>query len=171
MAILPEDISDQLRRLTISESDVEFLRDQNLGRGAYGIVFKARYRGSVCAAKEIHSILIDAAYSPAERRRLIPRNLWPPYIGHASVKIEFDVAHCIYRMQWHHFYLLQIFSTSAQLKLYVHIQHCCGDTIFSVYRHVHRTYIMLTTTVLTYIVQNISKPKDRVSLLQSPIST
>ena len=70
MAILPEDISDQLRRLTISESDVEFLRDQNLGRGAYGIVFKARYRGSVCAAKEIHSILIDAAYSPAERRRL-----------------------------------------------------------------------------------------------------
>ena len=70
MAISPEDISDQLRRLTISESDVEFLRDQNLGRGAYGIVFKARYRGSVCAAKEIHSILIDAAYSPAERRRL-----------------------------------------------------------------------------------------------------
>ena len=70
MAIEPEDISDQLRLLTVSESNVEFLRDQNLGRGAYGIVFKARYRGSVCAAKEIHSILIDAAYIPAERRVL-----------------------------------------------------------------------------------------------------
>ena len=70
MASPVEDISDQLRRLTVSQSDVEFLRDQHLGRGAYGIVFKARYRGSVCAAKEIHSILIDAAYTPAERRRL-----------------------------------------------------------------------------------------------------
>ena len=49
MATAPEDICDQLRRLTVSESDVEFLRDQNLGRGAYEVVFKARYRGSVGA--------------------------------------------------------------------------------------------------------------------------
>ena len=70
MASPVEDISDQLRHLTVSQSDVEFLRDQHLGRGACGIVFKARYRGSVCAAKEIHSILIDAAYTPAERRIL-----------------------------------------------------------------------------------------------------
>ena len=55
MASPVEDISDQLRRLTVFQSDVEFLRDQQLGRGAYGIVFKARYCGSVCAAKEIHS--------------------------------------------------------------------------------------------------------------------
>ena len=70
MAIAPEDVSDQLRRLAVSDSNVEFLRDQDLGRGAYGRVFKARYRGSLCAAKEIHSILIEAAYTPAERRRL-----------------------------------------------------------------------------------------------------
>ena len=70
MASPVEDTSDKLRRLTVSQSDVEFLRDQHLGRGAYGIVFKARYGESVCAAKEIHSILIDAAYTPAERRRL-----------------------------------------------------------------------------------------------------
>ena len=71
MATRPEHISDQSRRLTISKSDIEFLRDQELGKGAYGRVFKARYRGSLCAAKEIHSILIEAvAYTPAERRRL-----------------------------------------------------------------------------------------------------
>ena len=63
-------ITDQLSRLTVSESNIEFLRDQDLGRGAYGRVFKARYRGSFCAAKEIHSILIEAAYTPTERRRL-----------------------------------------------------------------------------------------------------
>ena len=70
MATAPEDISGQLARLTISEPSIEFLRDQDLGRGAYGRVFKARYRGSLCAAKEIHSILIEAAYTPSERRRL-----------------------------------------------------------------------------------------------------
>ena len=70
MATAPEDISDQLRRLTISESNIELLRDQELGRGAYGRVFKARYRGSLCAAKEMHLILIEAANNPAERRRL-----------------------------------------------------------------------------------------------------
>ena len=61
------DISHQLRQLTICEANVQFLRDQE---GAYGRVFKARYRKSVCAAKEIHSILIDAAYTPAEKGRL-----------------------------------------------------------------------------------------------------
>ena len=69
MASVPQ-ISDHLRRSTISESTVTLVRDQDLGRGAYGVVFKARYRGSVCAAKEIHAILIDAAYTPAEKRRL-----------------------------------------------------------------------------------------------------
>ena len=49
MATAPEDICDQLRRSTVSESDVEFLRDQNLGRGAYEVVFKERYRESVGA--------------------------------------------------------------------------------------------------------------------------
>ena len=95
------------------------------------------------------------------------------HIGHTSVKIEFDVTHCIYRKPWHAapFYLLQIFSTSAQLTLYVHIQHSYGDTIHSVFHHVHSTYIMLTTTVVTYIMQNISKTKDRVELLQPSVST
>ena len=60
-----------MRRLTISESNIELLRDQELGRGAYGRVFKARYRGSVYAAKEVHSILIQLTHmAPEERRRL-----------------------------------------------------------------------------------------------------
>ena len=50
---------------------VEFERGEELGRGAYGRVFKAKYCGSVCAAKEIHSILIQfAQMAPEERRRL-----------------------------------------------------------------------------------------------------
>ena len=50
---------------------VEFEPGKELGRGAYGRVFKAKYRGSVCAAKEVHSILIQLTQmAPEERRRL-----------------------------------------------------------------------------------------------------
>ena len=63
-------IIERVIGLTISESSVELLRDQNLGKGAYGRVFKARYRGSECAAKEIHLLLIQMADTPKERNRL-----------------------------------------------------------------------------------------------------
>ena len=49
----------------------------------------------------------------------------------------------------------------------MHIQHTCGHTTHTVFHHVHSTYIMLTTTMVTYILQNISKTKDRAGLLQS----
>ena len=53
------------------EPEVEFVPGEELGRGAYGRVFKAQYRGSVCAAKEVHSILIQLTQmAPEERRRL-----------------------------------------------------------------------------------------------------
>ena len=49
----------------------EFLPGEELGRGAYGRVFKAQYRGSLCAAKEVHPILIQLTQmAPEERRRL-----------------------------------------------------------------------------------------------------
>ena len=50
---------------------IEFKPGKELGRGAYGRVFEAKYRGSVCAAKEIHSILIQSTLmAPEETRRL-----------------------------------------------------------------------------------------------------
>ena len=56
---------------TNPEPEAEFVAGDELGRGAYGRVFKAKYRGSVCAAKEVHSILIQLTQmAPEERRRL-----------------------------------------------------------------------------------------------------
>ena len=53
------------------EPEVEFVPSEELGRGAYGRVFKVQYRGSACAAKEVHSILIQLTQmAPEERRRL-----------------------------------------------------------------------------------------------------
>ena len=43
---------------------------QELGRGAYGRVFTVKYCELVCAAKEIHPILIEGV-SPAERKTII----------------------------------------------------------------------------------------------------
>ena len=54
-----------------SNREPEFLPGEELGRGAYGRVFKAQYRGSLCAVKEVHSILIQLTQmAPEERRRL-----------------------------------------------------------------------------------------------------
>ena len=44
--------------------------DKELGRGAYGRVFTVKYCGLICAAKEIHPILIEGV-SPAERKTIV----------------------------------------------------------------------------------------------------
>ena len=51
-----EDLSDKLMGLTLNE--VRPLT-QRLGRGSYGKVYAVEYRGVTCAAKEIHSILLE----------------------------------------------------------------------------------------------------------------
>ena len=58
--------------ITVPVSDLE--PGEELGRGAYGRVFKAKYRGSVCAAKEIHSILIQLTQMAPEERRTLQEN-------------------------------------------------------------------------------------------------
>ena len=62
MATAPKDINDQLNHMTISSSKVETSGDsvgREIGRGAYGRVFTVKYCGLICAAKEIHSILLE----------------------------------------------------------------------------------------------------------------
>ena len=57
-----------LKPLIITE--VKFT-DRELGRGAYGRVFGVDYNGITCAAKEIHSVLLeDGAKSPGKTERI-----------------------------------------------------------------------------------------------------
>ena len=53
---------------------VEFEPGEEVGRGAYGRVFKVKYRGSVCAAKELHSILIHSTLMASEERKRLQEN-------------------------------------------------------------------------------------------------
>ena len=69
MADSPDDFNVKLRRLIVSESEVQKL-DYDLGNGAYGRVYIVKYCGLICAAKEIHSTLIEGAQTPDEKRRL-----------------------------------------------------------------------------------------------------
>ena len=46
---------------------VRYLNRKELGRGAYGKVYAVKYCETICAAKEIHSILIEDV-GEAERR-------------------------------------------------------------------------------------------------------
>ena len=61
-----DDITTALQHLTLT--DVTPL-DQELGRGAYGKVFTVKYREKIYAAKEIHSLLLEAA-NPEETRKI-----------------------------------------------------------------------------------------------------
>ena len=52
------------------DSDKDKELGKELGRGAYGRVFTVKYCRLVCAAKEIHSILIEGV-SPAEKKTIV----------------------------------------------------------------------------------------------------
>ena len=70
MATAPKDISDQLKALTISSSQVQTTGEsvgREIGRGAYGRVFTVKYCGLICAAKEIHSILVEGVGQQQEQ--------------------------------------------------------------------------------------------------------
>ena len=61
-----KDLSDQLKNLTLEDV---IPQNNELGRGAYGKVFTVDYLGLPCAAKEIHSLLIDGV-SPEDKKAI-----------------------------------------------------------------------------------------------------
>ena len=61
-----KDLSDQLKDLTLEDV---IPQNKELGRGAYGKVFTVKHLGLHCAAKEIHSLLIDGV-SPEEKKAI-----------------------------------------------------------------------------------------------------
>ena len=61
-------ITQQLEGLTISSSNIQSVGEE-IGRGAYGRVYTVKYCGLICAAKEIHSILVGDDVGQEERGR------------------------------------------------------------------------------------------------------
>ena len=66
MKMASKDLTDQLKNLTLEEIVPQ---NKELGRGAYGKVFKVDHLGLPCAAKEIHSLLLDGV-SPEENKAI-----------------------------------------------------------------------------------------------------
>ena len=62
-------ITQQLKALTISRSNIKSVGEE-IGRGAYGKVYTVKYCGLICAAKEIHSILVGDDVGEEERRHV-----------------------------------------------------------------------------------------------------
>ena len=71
MAIDPNlNNSEYLKHMTISSSEVQTTGEsvgKELGRGAYGRVFTVKYCGLICAAKEIHPILVEGVGQQQEQ--------------------------------------------------------------------------------------------------------
>ena len=64
-----DELTDQLKDLTLKEVTP---LNERLGRGSYGSVFTVKCGGVVCAAKKIHSILVDEDVS-LEQKQTIKR--------------------------------------------------------------------------------------------------
>ena len=60
-------ISEKLNSITLKDVHHEY---RELGRGAYGIVYTVKYCGFLCAAKKIHSILVDDRLEPEEKEAM-----------------------------------------------------------------------------------------------------
>ncbi|XP_065905172.1 tyrosine-protein kinase Fer-like isoform X2 [Dysidea avara] len=60
-------VTEKLKAITLTDVDHEY---SELGRGAYGIVYTVKYCGVVCAAKKIHSILVDDGVEPEEKEAM-----------------------------------------------------------------------------------------------------
>ena len=80
MATAPEEISDYLKELTVSSSEIHDESTtrstkksvwREIGRGAYSRVFTVKYGGSICAAKEIHSFLVERMGQQLIRERFL----------------------------------------------------------------------------------------------------
>ena len=66
MKMASKDLTDQLKDLTLEDI---IPNNKELGRGAYGKVFIVDHLGLLCAAKEIHSLLLDGV-SPHEKEAI-----------------------------------------------------------------------------------------------------
>ena len=77
------------------------LDHQELGRGAYGKVYAVKYCGTVCAAKEIHSILIEGI-GEVERQRTIESFLRECYqcsrLRHPNIVQFIGVYYCPFQV-------------------------------------------------------------------------
>jgi len=61
----------QSKTVLVTLQGVEHLEQSELGRGAYGKVYKVKYGGAILAAKKIHRILIDDDVSSQEKQSVV----------------------------------------------------------------------------------------------------
>ena len=72
MATAPKDISDCLKELTVSSTEIhESVVGKEIGRGAYSRVFIVKYGFELCAAKAIHSFLVEGVEQQLIRERFL----------------------------------------------------------------------------------------------------
>ena len=90
MATAPEDIGDHLKELTISSSEIhdkstEKSVGREIGRGAYSRVFTVQYEDSICAAKEIHSFLVEEVGQQQIRERFLREYQHCSVLNHLNI--------------------------------------------------------------------------------------
>ena len=52
-------LKETLKKHVIPEADMEEMDAEELGRGAYGVVIRVKYKGNLVAGKRMHSMLLE----------------------------------------------------------------------------------------------------------------
>ena len=87
MATAPKNISDCLKELTVSSTEIcESIIGREIGCGAYSRAFTVKYGVSLCAAKEIHSFLVEGVGQQLIRER---------FLQHCSVLKHPNIVHFV----------------------------------------------------------------------------
>ena len=88
MATVPNDISGCLKDLTISSSEIQSTDEsvgREIGHGAYTRVFTVKHAGSVCAAKEIHSFLVEGVGEQQIREGILRECQHCSVLNHSNI--------------------------------------------------------------------------------------
>ena len=125
---------DQMKDFTLKGVDPI---GQELGRGAYGKVFTVKYLGLVCAAKEIHSLLLDGVGQ----------------IQKKAIKDSFirECIHCNIIRHPNIVQFLGVYYSSAQSELPIMVMELM-DTSLNSFVEDNKSKIALTTKVIPSII-------------------
>ena len=147
MAVSTDELSNALESLTLTEFSP---LDEELGRGAYGRVFRVKHKGKVCAAKEIHALLIEV--SNAEEKQKIKND----FLRECYICSKLDHAYIVR--------LVGIYYSEKKSLLPVMVMELMGESLT---KYVKQTNI--TMDMKFSILQNVALGLDYLHCRKPPI--
>jgi len=134
-------INEGLKDLTVSESEIKPVGGE-IGRGSYGKVFTVKYRGHVCAVKEIHSILVEGVGDQEQKNT---KEAFFRECHHCSVLKHPNIVH-----------FLGIYYPKKDSKIPAMIMELMDESLTSYMKKLPKTALMTKGSILLDVAEGLS---------------